>query len=93
MTALLLAVILLGVAGMLRMARSAAVLSLTIAEPGRTTTVEVHLPHEDLILIGGQVAPLLEMGGYVLLVLVVFGASGRLMPWRRSSALPAGAAA
>lgn len=84
---------LIALAGMLRMARAAATTSLTVAEPGRTTTVDVHLPHEDLILIGGLVAPALEIGGCILLVLLVIGARGGVALGGRSPALPSGAAA
>lgn len=58
--------------GMLRMARAAVATTITTtSESGGVSNLSVSLPHADLVLGGGVVAPLLEIGGLAILVLLV----------------------
>lgn len=66
------AAILIALAGMLRLARSAVTTSVTImTDSGSGPALSVNLPHADLILIGGALAPALEIGGCLMLALLV----------------------
>ncbi|MDQ1084616.1 MULTISPECIES: hypothetical protein [Microbacterium] len=70
------ATVLVVLGGMLHMARSAATTSMTVVmESGREETVDVALPHADLIMAGGLAAPILEIAGCVLLTLLVLRAA------------------
>jgi len=63
---------LLSLAGALRLARSAVTMSVTnLTDSGRGPALSVDLPHADLILVGGALAPALEIGGCLLLALLV----------------------
>jgi len=65
---------LIALAGMLRLARSAVTTSVTImTDSGTGPALSVNLPHADLIVVGGIVAPVLEIGGCLLLALLVVG--------------------
>ncbi|MDF2665819.1 MAG: non-ribosomal peptide synthetase [Microbacterium sp.] len=63
---------LIALAGMLRLARSAVTTSVTImTDSGTGPALSADLPHADLILLGGVIAPGLEIGGCLLLALLV----------------------
>lgn len=58
--------------GVLRMARSAVTTTITTTSvSGGGRRFDVLLPHADLVLSGGVVAPLLEIGGVAMLALLV----------------------
>lgn len=79
---------LIALAGLLRMARGGAVTSTTtMTDSGVGPAMSVNLPHADLIIGGGFVAPLLEIGGCVLLLLLVIRAVGVDRVARRRSTM------
>jgi len=70
--ALAVATMLLMLGGFLRLARSAAVTTMTVQMPsGRETSVQLALPHADFIMVGGFAAPILDIAGCALLTLLV----------------------
>ncbi|MEV7757508.1 hypothetical protein [Microbacterium sp. NPDC089184] len=81
LVAVALAATLLALAGLLRMARAAVLTSMTFAHSGETVNVSV--PHEDLIVLGGMLAPVLEISGAVVLALLVIRAGELVAPGRR----------
>lgn len=86
--ALAVATVLLMLGGVLRLARSAAVSTLTVQMPsGRETSVQLALPHADLIMAGGFAAPMLEIAGCALLSLLVLRAVS-LVPARPRRSAP-----
>lgn len=81
----------LALAGLLRMARAGAVTTASVmTDTGRDALVLVRLPHEDLILVGGSLAPLIEIfGGVVLVVTVSRGTAFVRGAWQRAVGAPA----
>ncbi len=62
--------------------------SMTVStDSGSEATIDVALPHADLVMVGGFAAPILEMAGCALLVLLVLraAASASARPRRSSS--------
>ncbi|MDF2046773.1 hypothetical protein P2P98_11455 [Microbacterium sp. Kw_RZR3] len=86
---LALAVMLVVLGGLLHMARSSAVTTMTVmTDSGAEARHDVSLPHADLILAGGFVAPFLQIGGCMLLALLVVRAIGLVRARPRRSASP-----
>ncbi|MEV7766663.1 hypothetical protein [Microbacterium sp. NPDC086615] len=86
---LALAVMLIALGGLLHMARSGAVTTMTVmTDSGAEVRHDVSLPHADLILTGGFVAPFLQIGGCMLLALLVVRAIGLVRARPRRSAPP-----
>jgi len=70
--AIAIAATLVSFAGLLRMARASAATTIAATtDSGRVAVADVHLPHADLILVGGLLAPALEIAGCALLALLV----------------------
>jgi len=88
-TALATAATLLATAGALRLARSAVVTTVTtMTGSGTGPAQSVNLPHADLIMVGGAIAPVAEIVGCALLALLVVGGAraaraplGRTVAW------------
>ncbi|MBB3158940.1 hypothetical protein FHS07_002658 [Microbacterium proteolyticum] len=88
--ALAVATMLLMLGGVLRLARSAAADTMTVQMPsGHLTSVQLALPHADLIMVGGIAAPMLEIAGSSLLTLLVVRAAAAVHARRRQPAPPA----
>ncbi|MDF2919586.1 MAG: non-ribosomal peptide synthetase [Microbacterium sp.] len=86
---LALGVVLVALGGLLHMARSGAVTTMIVmTDSGAEARHDVSLPHADLILAGGFVAPFLQIGGCMLLALLVVRAIGLVRARPRRSASP-----
>lgn len=88
-TTIAIGAVLIALAGFLRMARGGVVSSMvTMSDSGSGSSVTVAIPHADVIMVGGFLAPLLEIGGCALLALLALRALGHcLAPVRRSPAV------
>lgn len=92
--ALAVATVLVALGGLLGMARSAAVTSMTVVtDSGGETSVQIAMPHADLIMAGGFAAPILEIAGCAMLTLLVIRAAAvlRVRPRRSARLLEVGA--
>lgn len=77
MTAIAIGAVSIALAGLLRMARRGVVSSMVKTnDSGAESAVTVDIPHADLIMVGGFLAPLLEIGGCALLALLALRAVG-----------------
>ncbi|MFV9426735.1 hypothetical protein [Microbacterium sp. S1037] len=86
---LALGVVLIALGGLLHMARSGAVTTMIVmTDSGAEARHDVSLPHADLILAGGFLAPFLQIAGCVLLALLVVHAIGLVRARPRRSASP-----
>ncbi|MEV8239447.1 hypothetical protein AB0O90_04370 [Microbacterium testaceum] len=86
---LALGVVLIVLGGLLYMARSGAVTTMIVmTDSGAEARHDVSLPHADLILAGGVVAPFLQIAGCMLLALLVVRAIGLVRARPRRSASP-----
>lgn len=86
---LALGVVLIALGGLLHMARSGAVTTMIVmTDSGAEARHDVSLPHADLILAGGFVAPFLQIAGCMLLALLVVRAIGLVRARPRRSASP-----
>ncbi len=84
---------LLSLAGILRVASSAVASSITVSAPDRAeTTLAVSVPHLDLFVVGGLMAPVLEIAGCAMLTALLLHVGLGLRRVEPTSAVPVGAA-